>query len=69
MSDIKKQIFTELDALEAGIMKLQGSETASKNQTDLEIAILREQVAKQKESQKTAADKIDKALSIIKAIK
>ena len=69
MSDIKKQVFAELDALEAGIMRLQGSEVASKNQTDLEIAILREQVAKQADAQKTAKDKIDKALSILKVMK
>ena len=67
--EIKEQIFNELDDLEAAIFNLRGSETASKNQTDLEIAILRKQVAKLNESRDLAGKKIDKSIALLKAMK
>ena len=69
MADIKEQILGELNDLEAAIFNLRGSETASKNQTDLEIAILRKQVAKLAESREGAVKKIEKSMAILKALK
>ncbi|MDR1071940.1 MAG: hypothetical protein LBL21_04845 [Rickettsiales bacterium] len=59
---VKKQIFDELNAIEAAVSNLKGSEVASKKQTDLEIAILRKQ-------RLTAGEKIDAALGILRALK
>lgn len=67
--DIKDRILAELDALEQAVFNLRGSEVASKNQTDLEIAILREQVRKLNESRDSAYKKVDKSIAILKAMK
>ena len=67
--DIKEQILGELDDLETAVFNLRGVASASKNQTDLEIAILRKQVAKLNESREQAGKKIDKSIAILKAMK
>ena len=59
---------SELNELEALVLKLRGEEAGARNQTDLEIAILRKQVAKLTESKKEAAEKVDKALSILEVL-
>ena len=69
MADVKEQILGELDSLEAAIFNLRGDASASKNQTDLEIAILRKQVAKLNESREQATKKIDKSIAVLKALK
>jgi hypothetical protein len=66
---IKSQIFNELNEIEAAVLNLRDSESASKQQTDLEIAILRRQLSKANESRMDAGEKIERALSIIKALK
>ncbi|MDR1026812.1 MAG: hypothetical protein LBL46_00130 [Rickettsiales bacterium] len=58
---MKEIILSELDAIEAGILKLQGSETAAKRQTDLEIAVLKKQKG-------DAGRLVDRALGILKAL-
>ena len=67
--DVKERIFSELNDLEAAIFNLRGSETAAKNQTDLEIAVLRKQVAKLSESREAAVKKIDKSIALLKDLK
>ncbi|MDR1826330.1 MAG: hypothetical protein LBQ49_01400 [Rickettsiales bacterium] len=69
MADVKEQILNELDDLEAAIFNLRGEASASKNQTDLEVAILRKQVAKLNESRDAAARKIDRSIAVLKALK
>ena len=44
MSDIKQQIFNELTALEEAASRLRGAAVVAGRQTDLEVAILTEQV-------------------------
>ncbi len=44
MADIKQQIFQELNALEDAATRLRGTAVAAGKQTDLEVAILTEQV-------------------------
>ena len=44
MADIKQQIFQELASLEEAAARLRGTAVAAGKQTDLEVAILTEQV-------------------------
>jgi hypothetical protein len=67
--DLKKQIFDELDAIDAAVAKLQGSEAAAKKQMDLEIAILKKQVAGLSEKNHAADKKIAESLHILEAFK
>jgi hypothetical protein len=62
--DAKKQIFDELEEIENIIAALQGSKTAAEKQTDLEIAILRKQIAKQRDAQA----KIDESIRILEKL-
>ncbi|MDR2268916.1 MAG: hypothetical protein LBD94_01910 [Rickettsiales bacterium] len=62
---VKEQIFNELGELESIAGRLRGAESAFKKQTDLEIAILKKQVAKLNETRATANDKINQALSVL----
>ncbi len=66
MSDIKQQIFQELSALEDAATKLRSSAVFAGRQTDLEVAILTEQVKTLRDKNKRATDMIDKSLNILK---
>ncbi len=66
MSEIKQQIFKELDALESAVMKLRGAAQIAGKQTDLEVAILTEQVKTLREKNKNAAILVDKSLELLK---
>ena len=44
MSDLKQQIFQELSSLEDAVTRLRGTAINAGKQTDLEVAILTEQV-------------------------
>jgi hypothetical protein len=68
MSDIKQQIFQELTALEEAASRLRGAAVVAGRQTDLEVAILNEQVKNLRDKNKRATDMIDKSLSILKKL-
>lgn len=68
MSDIKQQIFQELTALEEAASRLRGAAVVAGRQTDLEVAILNEQVKSLRDKNKRATDMIDKSLSILKKL-
>ena len=69
MSDIKQQIFNELSILEETVIKLNSVAQNAGKQTDLEVAILSEQVRTLREKNKKASDFIDKSVSILKSLK
>ena len=68
MSDIKQQIFQELSALEDAASRLRGAAVVAGRQTDLEVAILTEQVKTLRDKNKRATDMIDKSLNILKKL-
>ncbi len=69
MSDIKQQIFQELSALDDAVAKLRSVAINAGKQTDLEVAILTEQVRTLRERNATATEMIDKSISILKNLK
>lgn len=69
MSDVKQQIFKELAALEETVTKLRGVALNAGKQTDLEVAILTEQVKTLREKNDKANDLIGKSISILKNLK
>lgn len=68
MSDIKQQIFQELAALEDAVSSLRSSAVVAGRQTDLEVAILTEQVKNLRDKNKRATEMIDKSLNILKKL-
>jgi len=68
MSDIKQQIFNELTALEEEASRLRGAAVVAGRQTDLEVAILTEQVKTLRDKNKRAGEMIDKSLTILKKL-
>ena len=68
MADIKQQIFQELASLEEAAARLRGTAVAAGKQTDLEVAILTEQVRTLREKNARASDMIDKSLEILKKL-
>ncbi len=68
MPDIKQQIFQELSALEEATSRLRSSAAFAGRQTDLEVAILTEQVKTLRDKNKRAAEMVDKSLSILKKL-
>ncbi len=69
MTDIKQQIFQELNSLADATARLQGTAVAAGKQTDLEVAILTEQVKTLREKNARAVQLIDKSVSILKKLK
>lgn len=69
MSDIKQQILKELGALEETVSKLRSTALNAGKQTDLEVAILTEQVRTLREKNARASDLIGKSVSILKNMK
>ncbi len=69
MTDIKHQIFQELAALEDAAARLRGAATAAGRQTDLEVAILTEQVKNLREKNARANELIDESISVLKKLK
>ena len=59
MSELKQQIFQELNSLENAVLGLRSDVSAAGRQTDLEVAILTEQVV----------EMIDKSVSILEKLK
>ena len=68
MADIKQQIFQELSSLEDAAARLRGTAVAAGKQTDLEVAILTEQVKNLRDKNARAADMIDKSMDILKKL-
>ncbi len=69
MSDLKQQIFKELSILEETVIKLSSTAVNAGKQTDLEVAILNEQVKNLREKNSKASDLVDKSISILKNLK
>ncbi len=69
MADIKQQIFQELSALEEAASKLRGAAVIAGRQTDLEVAILAEQVRTLRDKNARATEMIDKSINILKSLK
>lgn len=65
---MKDQIFEELNDLESAVVRLSESEAASKKQTDLEIAILRQQIEKSNDARMAANEKIENSLAVLGAL-
>lgn len=69
MTDIKQQIFQELTALEEAVSRLRSTAVNAGKQTDLEVAILTEQVKNLREKNAKATELIDRSVSILKKLK
>lgn len=69
MADIKQQIFQELTHLEEAAARLRGTAIHAGKQTDLEVAILTEQVRALRDKNARATDMIDKSVSILRKLK
>lgn len=69
MSDIKQQIFQELSALEEASARLRSTAVNAGRQTDLEVAILTEQVKNLRDKNARALDMVNQSISILKKLK
>lgn len=65
MSEKLNQIFTELDTLSDMIAVLRANAGAANRQTDLEVAILTQQIQTLREQRKLAAEYVEESLSIL----
>lgn len=68
MSEIKDQIFHELTKLEESAARLRASAISAGKQTDLEVAILTEQVKKLRDKNARATELIDRSVSLLKKL-
>lgn len=66
MADIKEQIFQELSSLEDAASKLRATAVSAGRQTDLEVAILSQQVRNLRDRNARAAELVDKSIEILK---
>lgn len=69
MADVKQQIFQELNALEEQAGRLRAVAVNAGKQTDLEVAILTEQVKNLREKNARATEMIEQSISILKKMK
>ena len=69
MADIKQQIFQELAHLEDAAARLRGTAIHAGKQTDLEVAILTEQVRVLRDKNTHVREMIDQSISILKKLK
>ena len=69
MADMKHQIFQELSSLEEAAARLRGTAVAAGKQTDLEVAILTEQVRTLRDKNARATEMIDKSINILQKLK
>ncbi len=69
MTDVKQQIFQELTALEDTVAKLRSVATSASKQTDLEVAILTQQVKDLREKNAAATEMINQSKAILKNLK
>ena len=68
MSELKQQIFQELNSLENAVLGLRSDVSAAGRQTDLEVAILTEQVKNLRAQRARAIEMIDKSVSILEKL-
>lgn len=69
MTELKQQIFQELNSLENAVLGLRSDVSAAGRQTDLEVAILTQQVKNLKNKNARAVEMIDKSMSILEKLK
>lgn len=69
MSEIKDKIFQELAKLEEEAARLRATAINAGKQTDLEVAILTEQVKKLHDKNARATELIDQSVGILKKLK
>ncbi|MDW2994966.1 MAG: hypothetical protein R8N24_02990 [Alphaproteobacteria bacterium] len=69
MSDLKQQIFQELSSLEDAVTRLRGTAINAGKQTDLEVAILTEQVRSLRDKNARATEMIDESISILRKLR
>lgn len=68
MSDIKEKIFQELAKLDQEVTRLRVTAVNAGKQTDLEVAILTEQVKKLRDKNARATELIDQSVDILKKL-
>ena len=69
MSDIKEQIFSELAKLDEEVLRLKSTAISAEKQTDLEVAILTEQVQNLRERNIRANELIEQSVKILETLK
>ena len=69
MSDISEQILQELSKLEDGVARLRATAVNAGKQTDLEVAILTQQVRNLRAKNARATELIDQSLGILGGLK
>ena len=69
MADLKQQIFFFFSSLEESVIRLRGVAMDAGKQTDLEVAILTEQVKSLRAKNAEACEKIEKSMDILKKLK
>jgi hypothetical protein len=69
MSDLEQQIFKELNLLEEKVLHLNSAAINAERQTDLEVAILNQQLKSLQEKNANASDFVDNAVSLLKGLK
>ena len=69
MSDIREQIFQELSKLEDGVARLRATAVDASKQTDLEVAILTQQVRNLRAKNARATELIDQSIEILGGLK
>lgn len=69
MTEIKQQILKELNALEETVLKLRSTAQHAGKQTDLEVAILTEQVKNLREKNAAASKLVEKSIAILRVLK
>ena len=69
MSDIREQIFQELSKLEDAAAHLRATAVDASKQTDLEVAILTQQVRNLRAKNARATERIDQSIEILGGLK
>ncbi len=69
MSDIREQIFQELTKLDDAASRLRATAVSAGKQTDLEVAILTEQVRNLRAKNAHAVELIDQSVELLKKLK
>ncbi|MBO7559679.1 MAG: hypothetical protein J6T27_00795 [Alphaproteobacteria bacterium] len=69
MSDIREQIFQELSKLEDAAARLRATAVNAGKQTDLEVAILTQQVRNLRAKNARATELIDQSIEILGGLK
>lgn len=68
MSDIREQIFQELSKLEDAVARLRATAVNAGKQTDLEVAILTQQVRNLRAKNTRATELIDQSIDLLRKL-